>query len=355
MRSIVLTGGGTGGHVYPSLALLPKLKKHFDRIVFIGGDGIEKEIVENAGLPFYSIKTVKFDRSLSLNNFKIPFVLLSAIKDAKKLLLQIQPDVVFSKGGYASLPTVLAALQLKIPTIAHESDFTLGLANKVAAAFGATIATAQEETAKHKNYVYTGMPLREELFSVSQNDAKKRLGCYDKPVFLALGGSSGAVFLNDTIYKTLPYLQDKFFVIHISGKNGDFSKSQKNYIQIPYTNQIEVYYAAADFVLSRAGATAIAELSALNKRAIIVPLPKGTSRGDQLLNAESARNLGAKVIFQHDLTPEVLFDALQTLSLSPPMRSQDKSANEKIVRLILEKSKPFLKKEKPRLSYGVPH
>ena len=342
MKTIVLTGGGTGGHIYPSLALVPKLKQCFDRIHFIGGTGIERNIVENAGLPYSGVPTVKFDRALSLSNLKIPFKLHSSVKVAKGLLRNLEPDIVFSKGGYASLPTVIAARQMKIPVVCHESDATLGLANKVAKMYGATVSTAMAETAeKNENYIYVGMPLRDELFSISSSTAKEKIGCKSLPVLLVIGGSSGAVFLNKVIYSALPNLTQKYFVVHIAGRNIDDLVKSKNYLQIEYTNQIEVYYAAADFVVSRAGATAVAELSALNKRAIIVPLPKGSSRGDQLANAELARELGAKVIFQHDFNADVLCDALSTLSLAPPMRTSGKNANTALVNLLAEKSIPF--------------
>ncbi|MDD4839137.1 MAG: UDP-N-acetylglucosamine--N-acetylmuramyl-(pentapeptide) pyrophosphoryl-undecaprenol N-acetylglucosamine transferase [Clostridia bacterium] len=339
MKTIVLTGGGTGGHIYPSLALLPKLKQHFENIFFIGGTGIERDIVERAGLPFYEVPTVKFDRSLSLSNFKIPCKLHRAVELAKVILKEIKPDIVFSKGGYASLPTVIAARKLNIEVVCHESDATLGLANKVAKLYGATVSTALFQTAtQNKNFVYTGMPLREELFSISPSVAKSKINSADKPVLLVLGGSSGAVFLNKVVYSALDELTKKYFVVHISGKNGDFSVSSENYLQIEYSNQIKIYYAAADYVLSRAGATAVAELSALNKRTILVPLPKGNSRGDQLANAEFARGLGAKVIFQHDFSADVLVDALNSLNDAPPMRSIGKDANTAIVNLLIEKS-----------------
>lgn len=344
MKTIVLTGGGTGGHVYPSLALVPKLKQHFDRIHFIGGMGAERGMVEAAGVHFNSVPTVKFNRSFSLDNLKIPFKLGASVKQARNMLLALEPNIVFSKGGYASLPTVIAARQLNVPVVCHESDLTLGLANIVSKFYGAIVTTALPETAKkNRNYIYVGMPLRDELFSVSSAVAKEKLGCKDLPVVLIIGGSSGAVFLNKVVYTALPTLTKNYFVVHIVGKNLDNSMKFANYLQIEYTNQIEIYYAAADYVVSRAGATAVAELSALNKRAIIIPLPKGASRGDQLANAEFARDLGAKVVFQHDFTPEVLCDALSTLSLAPPMRTMSENANSALANLLVEKSKPFQK------------
>ena len=249
-------------------------------------------------------------------------------------------DVVFGKGGYASLPAVLAALSLKIPVVCHESDVSLGLANRLAHALGAQIAATHQATAKrHKDFVLCGMPLREQLFSISASEAKRKIGCGALPVFMALGGSGGAAALNDIVWQALDKLCQNFFVVHIVGRRGGAIQARKNYLPLEYTNNIEIYYNAADYVLSRAGATAVAELSALNKRAIIVPLPKGASRGDQLENAELARELGAKVIFQHDFNAEVLLDALSTLNQNPPMRSQTADANAKIVGLLLEKAK----------------
>lgn len=332
MKKILLTGGGTGGHVYPNLALVPYLKKEYD-VVYVGGEGdtLEKRLSETAGINYYSVPNVKLVRSLSpkaiVNNLTIPTVLARSIAKSKKLLLDLEPSLVFSKGGYVALPVVISARKLGIPVICHESDLTLGLSNKIGKLLGAKILTANPKSEEGK---YVGMPLRDELFD--GKDLRKSLRIKDDvPVLLVTGGSSGAKALNDFVFSHLDKLTKEYFVLHLTGK-GYSPPTHKNYLPIGYSDDMPSLYRTADVVVSRAGATALFELSALSKKTVFVPLPKSASRGDQLLNADLALEYGGFVVLQEDI--EILPDAIATAFVSPPMQSLATDTNGKILREI---------------------
>lgn len=342
---IVLTGGGTAGHVMPNIALLPQLKKRFDGIYYVGGkNGIEKRLCEKYGLTFYSTDTVKYDRSRIFSNLKIPFVIGKCVKQAKKILAEISPDVIFSKGGYAALPTCLAARSLGIPVVAHESDTTLGLANRITARFAKAVVVSHKATTA-KNAVFIGNPLREELLYADGSDVKRKYGLSsDKPLLLVIGGSSGSKALNEFVLSILDELLKDFCIIHVTGKNradGEKATSRKNYFCKEYADDVFDLYAAADAVISRAGANTVDELTAAGKRVLYVPLPSDASRGDQLLNAKRASsNRKATYIEQKDLSPKRVLSALAYLMSSPPPRPiADLSINEKIADLLLKTAK----------------
>lgn len=336
MYKIVLTGGGTGGHIIPNLALVPCLKKYFDQIHYIGSNGIEKELVAKENLFFHATDAIKLDRSHFMKNFKIPFVLMKSIREAKIILQKIQPSVIFSKGGYVSLPTCFAAKQLNIPIVIHESDMSLGLANRVVARFASLVITSFEET---KEGEYIGNPVREEIFSGSKERAIKNYNIKnDKPVILIVGGSSGSTAINEVVYQSLPKLTQKYNVIHISGKLGDFNKKHSGYTQIEYAYDINDLYALADIVVSRAGANALSELAALGKRTLAIPLPKGSSRGDQIENALSYKKKGFLAILeQSNLNAETLIEHINSLYILPmPVIKNKENVNQRIVNRILE-------------------
>lgn len=341
---IALTGGGTGGHIYPSLALLPDLQKHFDKIFYVGSDGIEKNIVPKFDLPFYSVDAIKFQRKLTIENLKIPYKLHKSKEEAKLLLKKLEPDVIFAKGGYVTLPTAFAAHDLQIPIVCHESDQSLGLANKICKMLGATVLCASKDLSKkNPDFLYTGLPIRKELYSMTPFDAKRKIRLEGKTILLVLGGSSGAKIINDFVYQNISKLSKDFFVVHISGKNGDMSKLAKNYLQYPYLENIVPYLIASDIIISRAGATAIAEISAIQKNCILIPLPKGVSRGDQLLNAQSAKKYGFSVINQNDLSIEKLLSELQKQKNAPCIRCNNQNANKKICDILVEQAKEYNK------------
>ena len=316
MATLLLTGGGTAGHVIPHLALLPYLKNSFDKIVYIGSkNGIEKSIIEKANIPYYSIPCAKLSRTEKLKNLTMPFKVLSGISRAKKLIREIKPDVIFSKGGYVSVPVVIAGAKLNVPVIAHESDLTVGLANKVCAKYAKKILTTFPETAKEvKNGQYVGPPLKDELFTVNKSTALKSFGFNgEKPVLLVTGGSLGAVALNNAVIGALPELLKSFDIIHVVGKgNLKNMKIRQGYFPTEFLSQMEMAFACADVCVTRAGSNTLFELLALKIPCIAVPLPATASRGDQIVNAEYFQKKGLlEVLPQRALSTKSL-----TLSIS---------------------------------------
>lgn len=339
MSTIVLTGGGTAGHIMPNLALVPELKKHFKKIVYIGGDGMEATLVPEAKLDFYPTKTVKFSRTRPLRNLKIPLILRQGINEAERILSEVRPDIVFAKGGYASLPACFAARKLKIPVVIHESDMSLGIANRVVKKFAAAVLTSFPET---QGGIFTGNPVREEIFSGNAERAKNAYGIETtKHVLLIVGGSSGSVAVNELTYKSAKSLSESFFIIHISGRNGDFTFNQEGYLQLQYAKDIPDLYALADIVVTRAGANALAEVTSLGKKVLAIPLPKGSSRGDQLENARSYENKGLLTVAeQHALTPASFVKNVTSIANQPKKQAiKTSKSNEKIVQEIIKVAK----------------
>ena len=317
MATIVLTGGGTAGHVMPHLALLPYLKKKFDNIYYIGSkSGMEKDIIAKTGLDYYSVPCTKLIRKFTLKNFAIPFVLINAVKQAGKILDRLNPDVIFSKGGYVSLPIVIAAKKRKIPVIAHESDYTVGLANKISAKYCEKVLTSFPNAAKTlKNGVHVGAPLKSSLYTVNKSESLKHFGLSGKkPVVLITGGSLGAAAINSAIRGALDTLLIKFDILHICGKGNLSGIKKKGYFEHEFTDTMERAFACADLCVSRAGANTVFEMASLKIPMLLIPLPKTVSRGDQILNAEYFKNLGlARVLYQENLTPATLSDNIAAL------------------------------------------
>lgn len=333
--SIVLTGGGSGGHVIPALSLIPDLSKNFQKIYFAGGSGIEKQLAEAAKIPFFEIRAAGLDRRRFFANLKVPFILIGAVCRCIGFLKQTQPDVVFGKGGYVGLPTVLAARLLKIPAVCHESDLSLGLSNKIAKLFGAKIITGFHQTSTlSPDFVYTGFPLKKNLFS---GDKRRVIGALGldaaKKTVLVTGGSLGSVALNNVLRDALPSLLKSCNVIHLTGKGKENCGKFKGYFPLEFTDKMEDFYAAADIVISRCGAGALAEISILKKPAVFIPLPKNASRGDQLHNAEIARDCGAAVIYQENLTRDALLTAVYK-NIGKPMRPVSTAGNTAIAGIL---------------------
>lgn len=317
MATIILTGGGTAGHCTPHLSILPYLKKDFKNIYYIGSEnGIEKDIINNVKIPYYSIPCAKLYRSVRLDNLIMPFKVTAGIIKAGKILDEVKPDVIFSKGGYVSVPTVIAAKKRKIPVIAHESDYTIGLANKITSKYCQKVLTSFIDTAKTiNNGEFVGPPIRKSLFSISKKDALDYFRFNGKkPVLLITGGSQGSKAINDAINKILPELLSKFDVIHICGKNNLVKgNSQKGYFQTEFLNKMEYALNAASICVSRAGSNTLFELLSLKIPCLLIPLPKGNSRGDQVLNAEYFQKLGlVHVLPQNVLTPQSLITAINS-------------------------------------------
>lgn len=305
---IVLTGGGTAGHVMVNINLKSELTKHFDEIVYVGSEnGIEKELIKKrTNYKYVAIPTAKFDRSNIFKNVLLPFKLHKSTKEAKNLLKKLSPNIVFSKGGYVGLPVVMAAKSLGIPSLCHESDISLGLANKIAKHYADKICTSFKKTAEEngKKCIHTSMPLK--ISSLSKQQAKEKLNISgSKPVLLVTGGSLGAKSLNEFIFKNIDELTKQFFVLHLVGK-GNINKlllTHYDYKQIEFSNDMWTIFKATDFALSRAGANTIIELLSNQILTIFIPLPKTVSRGDQIENAFYLENKNlSRTILQSNLT-----------------------------------------------------
>ena len=322
MKRIILTGGGTAGHVTPNIALLPGLKELGYDIHYIGSyNGIEKELIEEFGIPYHGISSGKLRRYFSLQNFTDPFRVLKGFSEAKKLIKDLKPDVIFSKGGFVSVPVVIAGKQCKVPTIIHESDMTPGLANKLAIPSASKVCCNFPETLEHlpkDKAVLTGSPIRSELLVGDKNAALEFCGLSpEKPVILIIGGSLGSVVVNSAVRAILPDLLKDFQVIHLCGKGkvDESLKDMKGYVQFEYIrDELKDLFALSDLVISRAGANAICELLALHKPNLLIPLSINASRGDQILNARSFERQGFSIVMEEEeLTDASLMDAIRKL------------------------------------------
>lgn len=322
MKRIILTGGGTAGHVTPNMALVPKLIDEGYNISYIGSyDGMERKLIEDIGIPYYGISSGKLRRYFDLKNFTDPFRVIKGFFEAKNLLKKLKPHVVFSKGGFVTVPVVMAAKKLQIPVIIHESDMTPGLANKLSIPSASKVCCNFPETIHHLpegKAVLTGSPIREELFQGSREEGL-RLCEFDsqKPVLLIIGGSLGSVAINRAVRDHLDSLLEKYQIIHLCGrKNLDSSLlNRKGYQQFEYVKkELKHYFACADVVISRAGANAICELLALRKPNILIPLGLDASRGDQILNAKSFEKQGYSYVLQEEnVTGDTLLNAVNTV------------------------------------------
>lgn len=321
-KKIVLTGGGTAGHVTPNMALIPKLKELEYEIAYMGSyDGIEKKLIEDFDIPYYGIATGKFRRYFDPKNFSDPFRVLKGMGEARRYLKQIRPDVVFSKGGFVSVPVVRAAYSLGIPCIIHESDMTPGLANKLCIPVAKKVCCNFPETFRMlpaSKAVLTGSPIRKELI-MGDKEAGYKLCGFDasKPVIMVVGGSLGSAAINQAVRDVLPELLRDFQVVHLCGKEkmDNLLLTTSGYKQFEYIkSEMKDIFAMADLVISRAGANAISELLALKKPNILIPLPSGSSRGDQILNAQSFESQGFSIVInEDDLTNKLLLEKIQEL------------------------------------------
>ena len=315
MKKIVMTGGGTAGHVTPNIALFDSLQKDGYEIHYIGSyEGIEKGLIEDKKIPYYGICSGTFRRYRSLKNLTDPFRVLHGFFQARRLLGRIRPNVVFSKGGFVSVPVVMAAKTRHIPVIIHESDLTPGLANKLAMPSATKVCCNFPETLPYlpkEKAVLTGSPIRQELLHGNKQAAKDFCGFTgDLPILMVMGGSIGSVYINNAIRGCIDTLLTKYQIIHLCGKgNIDESlKDKKGYAQFEYISEnLPDLFAAADLVVARAGANSICELLALHKPNILIPLSRNASRGDQILNANSFAKQGfSAVLEEEEVTSEKL-------------------------------------------------
>jgi UDP-N-acetylglucosamine--N-acetylmuramyl-(pentapeptide) pyrophosphoryl-undecaprenol N-acetylglucosamine transferase len=320
-----MTGGGSAGHVTPNLALIPRLKEEGFDIKYIGSkNGIEKEIIKNANIPYFEISSGKLRRYFDMKNFSDPFKVIKGVFQALKILSKEKPDVIFSKGGFVTVPVVMAASLKKIPVVSHESDLTPGLANKLAAPFCDKLCVTFPESLKFikgNKGVVTGTPIRKDLLEGNKIQGKKICGFKDdKKVLLVIGGSLGSKVINESIRNCIDELLKEFNIVHICGKgNMDLSlKDKKGYFQVEYVSEeLPHLMALSDLVISRAGANTIFELLALKKLNILIPLSKKASRGDQVLNAESFSNAGySKVIEEEELNSNIILSSIKEVILN---------------------------------------
>lgn len=335
MKTIILTGGGSGGHIIPNIALLPYLKQHFDNIYYVGEKGgMEEKIANQNNIPFYPIQAIKLDRSKILKNFKIPFVLPKYISEAVELLQKLKADVVFSKGGYVSLPITYACKRLNIPYVIHEADKSLGVANKLAASSASKIITSDAKCNKNDKYITLGTPIRDEILHGNPSKIATNLHLDKaKPTILVVGGSLGAKAINDCVIACAETLTKKHNIIHLTGKGKMPSLTLEGYHPIEYVDNIGDYYATASLVIARAGAGVITELQAVGVRSILIPLPQNASRGDQIENAKKSDFF---VIKQEELTPDILCKEITKALASPkPKSNYDTATSQKIVEQIV--------------------
>lgn len=320
MKRIVLTGGGTAGHVTPNIALIPSLKKAGFEIYYIGSeDGIEKTLIQEEGIKYFGIKAGKLRRYMDKKNFTDILKVSKGFIQALAILKNIKPDILFSKGGFVSSPVVWAAWILKIPVVLHESDITPGLANKIALPFAKNICYSFPETIKYltkEKSILTGIPVRNSLFYGNKNFGIKLCSfTNNKPILLIMGGSLGSKILNENIRSILDFILEDFQVCHICGK-GHLEPSlnnKKGYKQFEYVREeLPHIFAMSNIIISRAGATTLYEILALKKPNILVPLSKAASRGDQILNANSFKNQGfSHVLQEEDLKEESMKVAIK--------------------------------------------
>ena len=300
MKTLILTGGGSAGHVVPNIALIPALREKFN-LVYIGSDGIERDLMKGRGVPYHTVHCTKLVRGSVLKNIAMPFRFLKSVSEAKRALAAAGADIVFSKGGYVALPVVLAAKKLKIPVLTHESDLTPGLANKIIARRCRAVLTSFPDTAKlFANGIYTGAP--------------------KKPVLLLFGGGSGSLALNRAAEAALPEILQSFDFLHIRGKHAGAEK-REGYVPLEYESDMANAYAAADFVVSRAGSNTVFELLALKKPALLVPLENRRSRGDQLQNAQYFEKRGlCRILRESDLSPRTLLGGVRALAADEKLK-----------------------------------
>lgn len=346
MKKIVLTGGGTAGHIYPALALVEDLKGF--EVHYIGSSSIEKDILKNyKDITFHEIPAVKLQRKLTLKNFLIPFKLFSAIRKAKEVLKSIKPDIIFSKGGYVALPVVFAGKKLGIKTISHESDLSMGLANRLILKKCDIMCTSFPQTmAGNSKCIYTGQPIRKNVLN-GNGSLVKEMFSRSKPILLVVGGSQGAKFINEVVWANIENLTKDFNVVHCCGKGNENKKiKNEHYRQFEYVSNIGDFYAGTSVAISRAGCGVISELKANKIPALLIPLSKKCSRGDQIENAKLFCDKGyAEMLEEEEYSKNRFLSLVKSLLVNKERYvaniSKDKTplANKKIVELIISNSK----------------
>ena len=347
MNKILLTGGGTAGHVTPNIALLPYLKDAGFEIEYMGSyNGIEKKLIEDQGIPYHGISSGKLRRYFDLKNITDPARILKGYREARKYMKENKPDIVFSKGGFVSVPVIFAAAKEGIPVVIHESDLTPGLANKLSIPKASRICYNFPETEEYLpegKSVHTGLPVRRQLLDGDPHKGYEFCGFpEDKPIVMIIGGSLGAASINEAVREALPELLKKMYVAHICGK-GKMDPELNDvpgYKQFEYvSNTLPDLFAAADVIVSRAGANVIYEIVAIKKPSILIPLGTDASRGDQILNAKSFKRRGfAEVLFEDHLTKDALYNDIVEVSNNREsyLRAMEAEKKEDSARLVTD-------------------
>lgn len=341
-KTICFTGGGTLGHVMPNLYLAEELKNY--KLMYIGTSGIEKDTVKKAGIDFYEIRATKLRRGKVLVNLRVPFELVRAIKQAKKILKEKKPDLIVSKGGFVALPVCIAARKLRIPIISHESDYSFGLANKIILHFSDVMCVNYEHLANDKKHiVYTG-PVISNNFKYSNIKADVKLDIdFNKPTILIIGGSSGSKVINEAVRGDLNKLCERYNIIHLTGKGNMSKHKADNYNQMEMTNNVPYLMSISDIVVGRAGAGVVFECAYMHKPMLLIPLQNGHSRGDQVQNAEYFYKLGcARILEEFKLSPSSLIKSIELAlpnikEMTSNLKKLDlSSGKEKMIKLIEE-------------------
>lgn len=336
MKTILFCGGGSAGHVIPNIALIEELKSRYN-CVYLGTGGIEKQICAQNGISFYECDTPKLVRGKILKNLSLPFKLFSAKRKSMGILKELRPDLIFSKGGYASVPAALCAKKLDIPVITHESDLNPGVATKFIAKRCKKVLTSFPSTAKKfKNGIYTGSPMRNNLFKRDKASAREKYGLDLRPTVLVLGGGSGSKTINENVRKIAGKVCKDYNILHVCGNGNAVLSNVYGYKQVEFAADMGEIYACADIAVSRCGSNSAFELLALKIPTIFIPLQNSASRGDQVENAEYFKNAGlCEVIGERELNPESLYDGICGLFKNGKIKaalnlSEVKCGNEKI-------------------------
>lgn len=353
-KRILFTGGGTAGHVIVNLALIPMFQKDGWEVDYIGSkNGIEKELIgQLENVTYYPISTGKLRRYMSIENFKDPFKVVTGMMQAWKIIGKRKPSIIFSKGGFVSVPVVLASKLRRVPTVIHESDYTPGLANKLAIPFAKKVLATFPETVKYlpeKKTEHVGAVIREELFQGSKEKGLSFTGLSnEKPILLIMGGSGGSQKINQIVRESLEQLLPTLQIIHICGQgNIDPTINKEGYVQYDYVNEeLKDIFSITDYVLSRAGANAIFEFLALRIPMLLIPLSLAASRGDQIINADSFLKSGyAHVLVEEELTEKSFIQAIFKLKESGPVlidkmkTYESEKARDRVIEIIKETSK----------------
>lgn len=320
---IVLTGGGTGGHIFPLISVVEELKKRgIDSIAWVGGKGGEEEKwAKDLGIIFFGIRTGKLRRYLSVRNFLDVINVISGILSSYFILRKLKPGVLFSKGGFVSVPPAVAARFLRIPVLTHESDLSPGLATRIISRFADIVFTSFEETGKYlktEKLLFSGNPVRRLIKEADPERGKSFLRFKnDLPVVTVIGGSLGAERINRVVWSMVETRKLEFNLVHQcgAGKIRNIRIDLPNYRMFEFLKErVGDVLACSDIIVSRAGAGALYEIGYLGKPSILIPLSKGASRGEQILNAKYFSNMGASIIIdEKQMTPEFLYNKINNI------------------------------------------